>query len=432
MKSFKGAQVSSAITRLTSLVAMSAALTAGALAQNKLTYFITFGTQNVDTDGAMQSEMINNNPSPESAWIFRHNDLMVRQDLTNTTPRGNRSGTFANRTKSMNYSLWVRNDFSTPITFNSGNVFIGISSSTSAGAAASRQNFRLQLNGNVGNSATSSRGHWGFGAGLDSNVTSSFAGGANPAGQATNAVRPWGFNIPISVAGFGSITLQPGETMRLTHFSIWNQSATSLSGGSQDMVVYDAGQGTANTTFLTNGSSVWRPSGLNNTGTPVNACRSIMADALPFPIQAQVGLGCFTGNPANVHLEFEFRRPGTLDTIFTVKTVPTGFNNLYVLDIPFANGSWNIGTKGRTFLRHTKNGIQNNVFGQVQNFFLGNGDADGDNETTNVDYSIWAAANGRTLGEEGFDANADFDWDGEVTNFDYSGWANCNGLMGDL
>ncbi|HRJ26305.1 MAG TPA: hypothetical protein PLO61_02200 [Fimbriimonadaceae bacterium] len=56
------------------------------------------------------------------------------------------------------------------------------------------------------------------------------------------------------------------------------------------------------------------------------------------------------------------------------------------------------------------------------------GDADGDNEITNADYSIWAFANGSFVTPG---SNGDFDGDGEVTNADYSVWAFNNGTLGD-
>ncbi|HRJ27062.1 MAG TPA: hypothetical protein PLO61_06090, partial [Fimbriimonadaceae bacterium] len=45
------------------------------------------------------------------------------------------------------------------------------------------------------------------------------------------------------------------------------------------------------------------------------------------------------------------------------------------------------------------------------------GDSDDDNEVTNFDYSLWAAANGNSVTAN---TDNDFDGDGEITNFDYS------------
>ncbi|HRJ34306.1 MAG TPA: hypothetical protein PKY51_12220 [Fimbriimonadaceae bacterium] len=56
------------------------------------------------------------------------------------------------------------------------------------------------------------------------------------------------------------------------------------------------------------------------------------------------------------------------------------------------------------------------------------GDSDDDNEVTNFDYSLWAAANGNSVTAN---TDNDFDGDGEITNFDYSLWAANNGEMGD-
>jgi len=56
------------------------------------------------------------------------------------------------------------------------------------------------------------------------------------------------------------------------------------------------------------------------------------------------------------------------------------------------------------------------------------GDSDDDNEVTNFDYSLWAAANGNSVTAN---TDNDFDGDGEITNFDYSLWAANNGALGD-
>ena len=56
------------------------------------------------------------------------------------------------------------------------------------------------------------------------------------------------------------------------------------------------------------------------------------------------------------------------------------------------------------------------------------GDSDLDNEVTNFDYSLWAAANGNSVTAN---TDNDFDGDGEITNFDYSLWAANNGALGD-
>ncbi len=398
-------------------------------------FFFTFGTENTDIDGPEQTAMINNPVTPANAWLYRHDGLLVRQDLTNKSTRGNASGTFLNRTKSCNYSVWLRNDFDVPITFTSGNVFIGVSSATSQGGGAVRTDVpnRLQFNGNVGAPGTVSRCYWAAGAGLDPTFpgTSTLMGGGNPAGQPTNSLRPWGASIPITVAGGGSITLQPGQVYRVMDISLWNQNATTINGG-MSRVIYDAGQGTSGTTYLTNGSTIWRPSGVGTTNTPISTGTATMVDAIPFPPQAQVGLGCFFGNPNVVPLTFEFRRPGTTETLFSHTLMPTGFSTIYVPDPPFASGTWNIACVGKTFLRQVKPNILINQFGQVTNFFLVNGDADGDNETTNADYALWAAANGSAPGDSNWDDRADFDWDGEITTSDYSAWANCQGQLGDL
>ncbi len=56
------------------------------------------------------------------------------------------------------------------------------------------------------------------------------------------------------------------------------------------------------------------------------------------------------------------------------------------------------------------------------------GDSDDDNEVTNFDYSLWAAANGNSVTAN---TDNDFDGDGAITNFDYSLWAANNGALGD-
>ncbi|HRJ28073.1 MAG TPA: hypothetical protein PLO61_11275 [Fimbriimonadaceae bacterium] len=69
--------------------------------------------------------------------------------------------------------------------------------------------------------------------------------------------------------------------------------------------------------------------------------------------------------------------------------------------------------------------VGNYAFGTVTPLV---GDSDDDNEVTNFDYSLWAAANGNSVTAN---TDNDFDGDGEITNFDYSLWAANNGALGD-
>ena len=65
------------------------------------------------------------------------------------------------------------------------------------------------------------------------------------------------------------------------------------------------------------------------------------------------------------------------------------------------------------------------------NFSLINGDCDGDNSVTSLDYSIWNAADGSSSGDPNWDPRADLNGDGVVDCHDYDIWNANNNLSGD-
>jgi hypothetical protein len=60
-------------------------------------------------------------------------------------------------------------------------------------------------------------------------------------------------------------------------------------------------------------------------------------------------------------------------------------------------------------------------------FSLRGGNANGDLNIRIVDFGIWLAANGKDLGQSGFDPQADFDNDGRIRITDFGIWLSNNG-----
>lgn len=129
-------------------------------------------------------------------------------------------------------------------------------------------------------------------------------------------------------------------------------------------------------------------------------------------------------------VEVTIRRSGTSQILesFSAKLGANGTFNYLVT----ASGTCDIFFKLPGALERAlySRNLNTNVTGQSVNLVMG--DADGDNEITNADYSIWAFVNGANLGEPGYDLAIDFDRDTEITNADYSIWAFNNGQLGDL
>lgn len=86
----------------------------------------------------------------------------------------------------------------------------------------------------------------------------------------------------------------------------------------------------------------------------------------------------------------------------------------------------NIRIKGGTFLAKTVPATPG-----IQNISFINGDWDGDNELTLVDYGAVAAAFGTIQGDPAFDAFADFNLDGEINLFDVAIVSGNFGMAGD-
>ena len=87
--------------------------------------------------------------------------------------------------------------------------------------------------------------------------------------------------------------------------------------------------------------------------------------------------------------------------------------------------------KGTHWLRQRRSNVAISSPSAQLDFSLINGDCDGDNEVTLVDFGQLAVSFGKSLGDAGFNANADLDGDAEVTLVDLGILNTSFGLAGD-
>lgn len=95
--------------------------------------------------------------------------------------------------------------------------------------------------------------------------------------------------------------------------------------------------------------------------------------------------------------------------------------------------TWDIRVKASHTLANRKNGVT--IVGNTQVFDFGTlleGDADGNNRVSILDFSILATAYGKSAGDSGFDARADFNNNGRVEILDFSLLATNYLMQGDI
>jgi hypothetical protein len=148
---------------------------------------------------------------------------------------------------------------------------------------------------------------------------------------------------------------------------------------------------------------------------------------MDFSVRGQVTLGDYRASPAGVQVQVELRQGGS---VVRQETVTLDDNGGYVLaEVP--QGTYDIAFKASHWLRRVLTGVvvENDLTGV--NVTLINGDVDGDNEVTLVDFGRLVAAFGSIPGDENWDADADLDGDEEVTLLDFGILVSHFGELGD-
>lgn len=150
----------------------------------------------------------------------------------------------------------------------------------------------------------------------------------------------------------------------------------------------------------------------------------------PGVITGIVDLEDYAGEVSDPNVKFELRSPGSTTPVESFETTlyPGG---RYIL-LTSHRGTYDVACKASHWLRRVAAeqsiadaGIVGLDFNQT------NGDCDGDNEVTLVDYGLIAAAFGSTAGDSHWDIRADLDGDLEVTLFDLGILSAKFGMAGD-
>lgn len=145
-------------------------------------------------------------------------------------------------------------------------------------------------------------------------------------------------------------------------------------------------------------------------------------------VAGRVELQEFIGDPSTQSVTIEVRNPGSTSALEThVVTLDGG--SQYSFDTALS-GTFDVAAKGSHWLRQTHGNlsITTNI---TLNFSLVNGDVDGDNEVSLLDFGALLGAFGSTPGEEAWNPNADLDGDEEVSLLDFGILLRNFGAMGD-
>jgi uncharacterized lipoprotein YddW (UPF0748 family) len=114
----------------------------------------------------------------------------------------------------------------------------------------------------------------------------------------------------------------------------------------------------------------------------------------------------------------EFRQPGT-ETVVASVPVTADSAGRVLIPVPSSNATYDISLKPTHWLRRTINvAFNGNDIGSLS-FNLLNGDVDGDNTVSILDYLELSNAYDTQVGDPGYNSNADLDEDGFVSVLDY-------------
>lgn len=174
-----------------------------------------------------------------------------------------------------------------------------------------------------------------------------------------------------------------------------------------------------------------QPVATDSGGTATNAplgLDNIEAKGAETTVSGNVNFGELSASPAGLgSLTFEFREPGTT-TVVSTYVADLSDSGAFTITAPATAGPYDLAVKHRHWLRSiaSVNTTSGNVAGVILNPV--NGDIDGDNGVTLLDYDVFSDYFDRfstdsdwtTVGSNGFaPRDADLDEDGGVTLVDY-------------
>jgi hypothetical protein len=176
--------------------------------------------------------------------------------------------------------------------------------------------------------------------------------------------------------------------------------------------------------LVTDGSTRYHRFGDN---LPVQVARVRVA-ASRTELFGQVSLEDYLASPAGVQVEVQLREPGSSNPVER-HTLTLDENGSFRLETSL-RGAYDVSLKASHWLRRTLSGV--NLSGRVRlTASLTNGDVDGDNEVTLLDFGQMVAAFGSVSGDSNWNPEADLDGDEEVSLFDFGILVRNFGAIGD-
>lgn len=145
-------------------------------------------------------------------------------------------------------------------------------------------------------------------------------------------------------------------------------------------------------------------------------------------IRGQATLDDYGGDLSLVPISVRLRKQGAGETTRTIYTDRNGNYSLWV-----EPGTYEVSFKASHWLRVNLSNVTVGTAEEVtgQNVTLTNGDIDGDNEVTLLDFGALVAAFGAMPGDSNWNAEADLDGDQEVTLIDFGILVQNFGAIGD-
>ncbi|MDW8105188.1 MAG: dockerin type I domain-containing protein, partial [Armatimonadota bacterium] len=145
---------------------------------------------------------------------------------------------------------------------------------------------------------------------------------------------------------------------------------------------------------------------------------NVVLKPVGFNVRGRVTLSDFSGAVSSVPVLAQLRAAGTTDPIRTLVLTLDDAGNYVIPDVQ--PGRYDIAFKASHWLRAVARNVQVvNADVSGVDVILPNGDVDGDNEVSLLDFGALVAAFGTTPGETGWNADADLDGDGEVNLLDF-------------
>jgi hypothetical protein len=155
----------------------------------------------------------------------------------------------------------------------------------------------------------------------------------------------------------------------------------------------------------------------------------VLHDILPpgFAVSGTVTLGDFRGDVTQVPVDVEIRKDGSVVRSETVNLDSAGGYTLTNVE----PGAYDIAFKASHWLRVVVPVTVSNSDVSGVDVVLTNGDIDGDNEVTLLDFGALVAAFGSMPGDDNWNPDADLDGDEEVTLLDFGVLVQSFGAIGD-